>query len=297
MSLISWEDAFKKGYLENKKIILKPSPRGGKMISDPRHIAYFKIDGATTAFCLPRNNRGDLVKVFKNDEERKFFENELGLELNESKPGNHFEKMTVVVTKDATLMHSGEIFDMSKPMDNLRVRILSKDRSIADSWEERLNRPEYQWALIDESKINKEAEKEFDSNQEFWMYIGKIKDDTPKLRTTLSVYFATIGSSKKILIDTSKEAMMKEVNNISVNNSERENFVTIINDTLFSSKVLVLQSLTSGAISKEGNDVYCFTGDSATHTFNEMATKLKQLKDDQDDLYFKIISQLEKISE
>jgi len=288
------EEAIKKEFLEKKKIIIMPSPRGGKMITDPRHIAYFKMDGATTSFCLPRNERGDLVNIFKSDEEKEFFEQQLGLDLNVRKPGNHFEKMQVTVTKDAGLMHKGESYNMSDPMDNLRARILMVQPTVAPSWKERLSRVEYQWAIIDESQLNNEAEVEYNSQQEFWMYLGKIGDDVPKMRQTLMVYFNTISSTKKIQIDISKVALRKEYNEIHADKGQRENFLSIVSAPTFKNKLIVLQALECGAIKKEGNNAYIFTGFDETFTFNDIAERVGSLKESQDNLYFKLIDQIEK---
>jgi len=293
-SVVTIDDAIKIGYLEEKSVVLKPSPRGGKMVNDPKHIAYFQMDGSTTGFCLPRNSRGDLVSVFKDSKERMFFEAILGLDLNESKPGNYFEKLVVSVVKDPALMYIGYRFNMADPMDNLRYRVVEKSPSVAPSWDKRLDRVEYRWALVDESKINEEAEKLFDSQQELWMYIGKIGDDTPKLRKILMVYYSTIGSSQKIPIDVKKQTLMQDINTISGDKDKRENFLNIVNDGLFQSKLFALQALEVGAIKKDGVNTYMFSGDEITYTFNEMAAKINDLKEIDDDLYYKIQDQIKK---
>jgi len=288
------KEALKLGYLEDKVICLKPSPRGGKMVNDPKHIAYFMMDGATTSFCLPRNNRGDLVSVFKDTDERKFFEGILGLDLNESKPGNYFEKMSVSVVKDPALMYVGYKFKMNDPMDNLRYRIVAKNPTVAPSWEQRLDRVEYRWGLVDESKMNEEAEKTFDSQQELWMYLGKIGDDVPKLRKVLMVYYSSIGSSQKIPIDVKKQTLMQDFNTIAATKEGREKFMSIVNGNLFKSKLFVLQAMEVGAIKKDGVDTYMFTGDEMTFTFNGIAEKINDLQQIDDDLYFKIKDQIDK---
>lgn len=290
------EEAIKKGFLENKKIILKPSPRKGKMVkdNDKGHIAYFRMDGTSTFFSLPRNKRGDLIKIFNTDEEREYFESTLGLDLNESKPENYFEKFFVKVSKDDVLMLKGEEYDLSDPMDNLRAKILKVQPSIAPSWEDRLESNKYHWALVDESELQKEAEDEFDSQQALWMHIGSISNDIPKLRTNLIVYLSTIGSRIKIPIDVKKRELMIEINKLAADKKGREQFLDISNDTLFKVKAFVLQCLDAGGITKEGNNVYMFTGDDITYTFNDIAKKLYELKEEQDDIYFRLSEQVEK---
>ena len=108
-----------KNYLEEKEIILMPSPREGGMIEKKGHIAWFMMEGATVSFCLPRTQRGDLVDIFESKEEREFFEKEIGVDLNTKKDKSFFEDFYVTVTKDPSLMHKGFKFNLNDPIDNL----------------------------------------------------------------------------------------------------------------------------------------------------------------------------------
>ena len=286
--------AIEKGYLEDKVIILKPSPRVGKMgITDPKHIAYFQHDQATTFFSLPRNNRGDLVNIFKDDEEKKFFEEVLGLDLNLTKKGNFFESFRVKVTMDSKVLFRGESFRMIDPMDNLRIRILKENKVVAESWEKRKDRMEYRWALIDESKINEEAEVKYDSQKEFWKLMGR-HEETPKLRSLLRVYFNTISSTKIISADMSMSVLQKEVNIIFDDEKARKNLLKVAGDNLFKMKEMVIQALEVKAVNKEGAGTYLFAGEEKTFTFNEMAQHLFDLKKTDGDLYFKVKEQIDK---
>lgn len=296
--MISREEAIKKGYLENKKIVLKPSPRGGNMgIDKPTHAAFFQIDNGATFFSLPRTVRGDLVNPFKSEteEERKFFEEVLGLELNTSKPGNWFESPDsyVKITKDTALMYKGEPFDMSDPINNLRVRILRANQTIAPNKAERLNRVEYRWYLEDESDLNKEDAVEYDSIMKMGMYLGKINNDLTKMKNALKIYFSSIGSSKTIKSDDSEQIIKSEFKRISNDKDEREKFLRITEDPLFDNKLFVLKGIEAGAIKKDGNNVYLFVGEETTYTFNEIAKKTFQMSEDDDELYLKVLAQIE----
>ena len=76
--VVSREEALEKGYLEDKIVYLKPSPRQGKMIKDPIHVGYFMYEGASVNFVLPKDARGELVNVFSSKEEQAYFEAEIG---------------------------------------------------------------------------------------------------------------------------------------------------------------------------------------------------------------------------
>ena len=288
------EQAIEKGYLSDKVILLKPSPRGSKMgITDPKHIAYFQHDQATTFFSLPRNNRGDLVNIFKDEDEKKFFEDILGIDLNFTKKGNFFESFRVKVTMDSKVLFKGEAFKLLDPMDNLRERVLRANKVVSPTWEERLQRVEYRWALIDESKINAEAEVKYDSQKEFWKLMGR-HEETPKLRSLLRVYFNTISSTKVIDSSMSMQELQKEVNFIFDDEPARLKLLKIAKDNLFPMKEMIILALEVKAIYKEGAGTYVFAGEERTFTFSEMAQHLFDLKKTDGDLYFKVKEQIDK---
>lgn len=290
-------EAVKKGFLQEKTIVLKPSPRGVHMgIKDPNHKAYFQIDQGSTFFCLPRNRRGDLVDVFVSDEEREFFEKELGTDLNSSKEGNFFETFDVKVTKDSKLMKFGESFDLMDPMDNIRYRVLKESPVVAPNWEKRKTRKEYRWALVDGSKIEDEAEVEFDTQKEFWMMLGR-HNDTPKLRSLLRIYFNSIRSEKKITLDMTKKMLMNEINFIFNDPVSRKKLLSVTQDPLFELKEMVIQAAECKAIVKNGADEYSFAGETQSHTFNEIAEELNKAKLNDIDIYFIVKDQIEKAKE
>jgi hypothetical protein len=291
------KEAIAKGYLEEKTIALKPSPRGATMgITNPAHIAYFQIEQGTTFFSLPRNERGDIVNPFKDEDERLYFEKELGLELNSSKPGNYFETFMVKIIKDSALMKSGESFKLDDPLDNLRWRILKNCPQVAPDWGSRKKRAEYRWALIDESQMSEEAEVEYDSQKEFWMMMGR-HDDTPKMRSLLKIYFNETNSDKKITSDMSKKILSAEINTIFENITSRKMLLKITSDVLFPIKEMVIRGLECKAIVREGKDDYLFAGEEKTHTFKEITEALYESKDNDTEVYFKIKDQIEKAKE
>jgi len=296
--LITKEEAVKRGYLENKKIVVKPSPRVGLMgITAPEHIAFFQHDQCSTFFSLPRTSRGDLVNVFKDEEERLYFENELGANLNPFKPGNLFESMLVKITMDRQLLKDGESFDMSNPTDNLRLRIIrANSDKVAPSWDDRKKKNTYRWALVDESQIGKEAEVEFDSKIEFGMLMGKYAATTPDMRDLLKIYYGSISSNKTISNEDPKNVLMKELNTISEDKNARNKLLSIVEDKTFPIKKTVLQAINAGIIKKTDVDTYVFVGDEATFTFNEITKTIHNWKNEDDDEYFKLVARIEEFN-
>lgn len=292
---ISRKEALEKGYLEDKKIVVKPSPRVGQMgITDRKHIAYFQHDQCSTMFSLPRTERGDLVDVFESDEEREFFEKELGSDLNVRKKGNLFETEMVKITMDRKLLDKGETFDLSDPMDNIRLRIIKANSDkVAPSWEDRKKKNGYRWALVDLSKINDEAAAEFDNKIEFGMLMGKHASTTSDLRDLLRIYFGTIRSNKEVKNEENKNVLMREINTISEDKTSRNSMIKIIEDNLFQTKKLMLKAFDYGIVKRENVDTYVFAGDEKTYTFNEMAKTIYDWKNSDATEYFELVAKIE----
>lgn len=296
---ITKDEAIKNGWLEEKTIILRPVERDNKAgmgVKSREHIAWFQIDNGTTGFCLFRDGKtGDLINPFTSDEERDYFQQTLGVEnLNIHKPGNYFEKLYVNIIKDSDLMYNGVKFNMADPMENLRCRVIKSNKaSVCTDWNKRFDGL-YRWCLVDSQEEDKKQADDFGSNQEFWMYIGKYKEDTPKLRQILSIYFASIDSSKKIHSDISKELIMKEFNEIGSDNKKRVNFLKIVGDKLFSIKLMLLKLLEIGEVVKEGNNAYSFKGELRTYTFEELAREVDSFKEEDDDKWFILQDKIEK---
>lgn len=294
--MITKEQAIEKGFLEEKTVVLKPSPRTIEAlgVTNENHIAYFMHDECSTFFCLPVTQRGVLVDVFKNDEERLYFEDVLGANLNVRKPGNIFEKENVQITMSRKMLKSGHAFDLSDPNDNIKYRIVKANTDkVAPDWESRKKKNTYRWALIDEADSKKTQEEAFNSNAEFWMAMGKYST-LADMKEVLRVYFGTTSSNKNVQADATKDILMKEFNAISENKKQRELFLKIINDKLFATKKLLIRGLSANVFKKEDIDSYIIVGEDRTYTFNELANQLYDWKQDDDDNYFLIEDRIKK---
>ena len=290
--VVSRTEAVEKGYLEDKVVYLKPSPRQGKMIKSPIHIGYFMYEGAAVNFVLPKNARGELVNVFESKEEQEFFENELGVDLNPyKKKGNFWNTFTVKFQKNPITMYEGTKFDLSNPMDNLRVKVLKQCMDIAPSWDERFEYPSYKFALVEEDYEENKASDAAKQNQEIWKFFGSISNNSAKMKAFLGVYLA---SNKKIATvgsDVKKEWLMKEISEVIAN--DPEGYLKIVEDEHFSIKAFILSAVGVGAIEKAGVNKYVIPGETTAWQLNELVEYLEQLKDDSDDIYLKLKAQVE----
>ena len=288
---LSREEAIKRGYLENKTVILKPVPRGGKIIKDPVHVGYFMWEGVSLYMSLPLNSRGDLVNVFKDDEERKYFEYVLGVDLSVHKSrNNYWRKFTVKVTKDSMLMTFGKKYDMSDPMDNLRVRVLRAQEIVAETWEKRFSKGHYKFVLVDESHEEDQAEVSLNEMEQVFTFFGGIKASPKKMKEFLRAYLLETRSSKEVPDDAEKTWLIKEIKDVIDN--DRTTFLRLTKDKNLEIKQFIASAVKIGAISKEGINKFVIPGEGVSYSFSEIVEFMKKAKEGTDDIYLKIDTQI-----
>lgn len=291
MSTINREEAFKKGYLQNKKVFLKPVVRGGKMISSPEHVAYFQYEGAGNWFQLPKTPLNVLVDPFSSVEEREFFEKELDLDLNVNKKKDNFwHTFFVKVVKDYNLMHDGYAFNLADPLDNLRWRVTKLQPQVAPSWEQRTDRGEYRFALVDEGYA--EAKEQSDTNKllEAYTYLGSIQNSTKAMKDFLGIYNMEKHKMEFVPEDSDKEWLKKEIKKVI--DSEVDLAIKIINDPALKVKNFILQGLRAGAINKSARNKYDIPGEGTSYTYEELVSYLTNAEEIKADVYLKIAAQI-----
>lgn len=286
------ESGLKDGYLQNKIVNLKPIPRGNKMITDPAHSGYFMWEGASKQFCLVTNKYGMLLNPFKNEDEERFFSQILDIDLNIYKKQNNFwHTFYVKISKDHKLMSSGVSFDLSDPMDNVRVRILKQQKEVAPSWEERFDRIEYKFALVDEGHEEIVQNMELDMMEEIFTYWGEIKSSVKKMRDFLSVYWMTKKTTKEVPADATKEFLTSEIKKII--DGDKSGIHSIIKNEDLQTKLFISRGVRAGAIIKEGVGTYYTTGnEDQKYALTEFIEHIKFLKDSTDPIYLKIEAQI-----
>ena len=287
---ISKEEAFKKGYLENKKVYLKPVVRGGKMITAPEHVAYFQYEGAANWFQLPKTELGVLANPFNSDEERKFFEEELDLDLNVNKKKDNFwHTFFVKVIKDYNLMHEGYIFNLSDPLDNLRYRVTRLQAMVAPGWDQRLNRGEYRFALVEEGYAEEKENTQTNKTIEAYTYLGSIQNSVREMKDFLGVYYLEKKEMKFVPEDADKDWLRKEIKKII--ETELDLSLKIIDDPNSKIKNFILKAMRSGAITKEARNKYNVPGEGVSYTYEELVDYLTKAEEIKADVYLKIEAQ------
>jgi hypothetical protein len=288
---ISKEEAFKKGYLQNKSVYLKPVVRGGRMISSPEHVAYFQYEGASNWFQLPKNSMGNLVDPFTSSEEREFFEKELDLDLNVNKKKDNFwHTFFVKVIKDFNLMHDGYVFNLSIPLDNLRYRVTKFQSMVAPSWEERMSRGDYRFALVEEGYAEEVEQNSTNKTIEAFTYLGSIQNSIPRMKDFLGVYYLEKKEMQLVPEDADKDWLKKEVRKVIDN--EVDLALKIINDPSAKVKNFILQAVRCGAVIKSARNKYDVPGEGVSYTYDELVKYLTDAEEVKSDVFLKMSAQI-----
>jgi hypothetical protein len=239
---------------------------------------------------LPKTITGTYVNPFESEEEREFFEERLGgRNLNiHTETNNYWDKFYVKVTKDWQLMNTGYEYNLADPLDNLRYRVLKNNPLVAQSWEERFNRGEYRFALVNEDyEIQKESSAT-DLLTKAWTHFGSIQNSKQKLAEFLGIYMLETKSLKEVAVDSSIDFLRKEVKKYI--ESDIATIVRLATDEKATVKLFILNALRANAITKKGRNSYNIPGEGVDYMYNELVDYLADAKEITSDVYLKIES-------
>jgi len=166
------------------RIKVQPVQRAiNSMIQDPAHEAYFLFGNSTNEYVLPRNKSGYLMNPFTSAEEQEWLEKILELDLNYHKKGSEWEKVKVVLGKDAIIL------DMSNPRDYMNYLILlANKRAIAPNGTVQKKKLSYRYVMLQEDFEVKEKAKLVNSTKDAYMFLGKLQANKQSMLDFLTVY-------------------------------------------------------------------------------------------------------------
>ena len=290
------EAAIEENYLEKRYFLrLIPKSQGMEFAKNPQHIGYGgTFEGAVTRFTLYMDeNTKKIINPFKSKEEQKYFEEIFGEDMNPLRIDNPFwTKYGFTVIKTPEVVEIGQLLDGNDPKDALAIKVLRTWKNlVAPSWEERLNKGTYKWALIPEDYEEEKAGIELDTQKKIWMHLGSIDSSVTKMKDFLSIYYAGKNKTKKVPSDATREFLVKELGNLIA--EDQEGYIKVVDDKDYEFKVLIMKAIEKGAINKLGVATYTITGHDMEYNFNELVSTLKELKKRTDPLWIKIVGQVE----
>lgn len=283
-------------YLIDKVVYLKPVPKTGGMITDSKHIAYFKMEGAYDSYTLKMDEKTKrLVNPFSSREEMEFFSEMLGEDLNPYKPNNQFwANYEIKIIKTPELMSIGKRFDLSNVNDALAYRVLLTWKGeISDSWENRFNSSNVRYAFVDEGYEERKSMEELDETFKIGTYYGELKSSDRKMKDFLDVYYMT--SSKNIMIpeDYTTSFLVNELNKIVKN--DKEGFIRTFEDPDFKTKVFINDAIRAGIIRKVGIGTYFIDDIAAEYSLTSLIAQINDWEETKSDpMYAKMIALIKK---
>ena len=234
--------------LKNERVIVRRLLKEGK-ITNPKHVLYGGMAlGAFHTFTVPMLRNGQLVDVLTKAE-KAYLEEAMGLETNalsvHRQVDNYWSNYQVKLGKEDTIL------DLSIPEEYIKYKVLlANTECIAPSLDAvNLKQKEtYEYVLLHEEEEAKANKKRVNKNIEAYKILGKIEGDKDKLRTIVE-----IATSRPQHRTASIDALTDQIDRLIQANANL--FLTIAQDPLLDTKVLLKKGIETGAV-KVKNDLF-----------------------------------------
>jgi hypothetical protein len=261
--------------LKKERVIVRRLLKEGK-ITNPRHVLYGGMAmGAFHTFTVPMLRNGQLVDVLTKDE-KAYLEEAMGLETNalsvHRKVDNYWSNYQVRLGKEDTIL------DLSVPEEYIKYKVLLNNTDqIAPSLDAVNIKPKetYEYVLLHEEEEAKANKKRVNKNIEAYKILGKIEGDKDKLRTIVE-----IATSRPQHRTASLDTLTDQVDRLIQANANL--FLTIAQDPLLDTKVLLKKGIECGAVRIKNDLLYDFDGkplcDAGNATFSVAADWLNKPK-------------------
>lgn len=248
---------------KQEKLVVKPilTRPVNPNVTDPEHEAYFLFATATRDYVLPVDRHNRLINPFESEEERKWLESELSVDLNINKPeDNYWYKFKVKLGKEPKQL------DLTRPKDYLEYLVLKcNKKDIAPlGTEQKFYLATQKYAITKEGDDIKDVAKKANKASEAWRAFGKIEDDKQAMVDFLRVYGQTttvVGTKKaKVSTNVKKEILVSMIHEIIEN--DIDGFLSIIRSKDdYELKILIANAVEVGAINKENRRYFLLGGD------------------------------------
>jgi len=259
-----------KSPLINKKIKIALVQQSSNSLYKDKDQATL-LTGASKSFGCPINKYGNLVNPLE-DWEREYLESILKIDLNTNvintmrDPYTGFwstKKAKLKLTKGSKSINSAiATLDLTDPFQFILYRIAQINPRVANTWEERFDKKEYEFVIQDGEVELKEELFYTKQHSEVLKHIFKIEKSKKKLFDLLRLY----GSDKNaglIRYDSDSEFIFNELMKLTRIKSEVKKLykITQLGEKDISSKVFLADAVTVGLVEKRGREYRLMGGD------------------------------------
>jgi len=197
--------------------------------------------------------------------ERDWFESDLsGLDIGKNamsvlKKDNYWTKFSIRINRN------GLSLDLNEPVDYLRYKFLLVQPQIAPTWEERFDKADYKFAIVDADVENRQRAKERDKKTRANRIFGRMDHSIEKMKDFLMVYH---DNRYDVPEDASREFVIGEIDKIIEENIDK--FLDILEDEHYDIKIFIQKCIAKGSIFKEGAGKYVVAGEEDTFSMREL---------------------------
>ena len=246
--------------LPNTKVHVKPILRSGRWLPDG-HSGSFMYDHTMLKLVVPIDKRTGRLRDPLTPEERTFFENSAGLDLEPGdlnpykKKDNFWHGFIVLIRKSDDIVTEKTVLmtlDLSNPIDYLNYKVMMANSApdggvVAPTWEKRLGSGTYRIALQHDGKQHTEKVKKADSMKKAYKYLSNIDSSSEKMFDFLTIYYLENAKSKRPSEDSSKDFYYSEIQDLIDN--DLDGVCIIIDDTEnYDYKLIIHRGLKIGAL-------------------------------------------------
>lgn len=302
LKVITREEAFKRKYLENRKVIFKLIPKPSAMIKDPKHKGYGIWEEASISFQLPmkaaaQGGRGELINPFKDEDEQKFFENIFNADMNVYKiDNNYWHKYRVAISATGFFKDKGYVFDLSDPRANIDYRIAQLQTFTCKEGATPMYHQRFM--LVSENFVEEQVAANIDKELVISSFFVKIAGSDKKMKEFLTLYGMEYKHTRTIPSDANSTWLKTEISKLTKSKDDMNKMYNLIKDEdVYNNKVFLYRALKAGIIARTSTNQYRFEGGETYYTYEEMYKHLMALKDEGSQEYLKIetlIKQYEK---
>lgn len=244
--------------LRKERVIVRHIPKETGMVTDPRHILYGGLaENAKRTFVVPMLRNGAYVNIL-TDDEKEFLENIMGLEYNAlsiyKTTNNYWDDSNIGCVNSVTLTKNDTYLDLSNPEDYIRYKILLANKNfVAPSMKELEDHPKatYQFVIVGEDTEVNRAKNKMSISMQAVKEFGKIEDNFDKLR-----YILQILEGRPVGIKTKLDFIQTKIYDFIQNGRDNKRVLSILQDPLLDTKVLISKAVEFGIISKRGDYYY-----------------------------------------
>lgn len=237
--------------LPNKKVVVKPNFNNPGWIKNPRHAAFWKLEGAYDGFTCAMQRNGQLKNPFSKAEIATLSE-QLFLDPKEL---SVYNRDGLIATRIVRLNKDPRVFNLADPQDYFDLKILlTNEDKVAPSVKDKTKKATYKYYIEDQDDLDEVKATTATISQQAWKEYGKMEEDAIKLISFLKVYGQIFNKVKKVDANSKLAFLQGQV--VDIINENMKAFVEVVTSDEFDTILLISDAISAGVIKQDGRKYY-----------------------------------------